>query len=395
VRSSTRRTILWALALVAALVVVGVAFVQTDDGEGAVPPPPSPSPRVPADPGPGCGDDAVTDVADLSVGRTLARCAPDAPAPDPVTTGEPETVRVALTDRTEAAAPLLVADALGEFEAEGLDVEVVDRPRDEAYAALAEGEVDVVVGGIDARFFDAVHGGLEARLVLGGEVARDPSDLEQAQTGLWLRADLITRDGRDWENVKGQTVLVPGGQRSAAVYPIDTLLGQQQLEANAIDIRPSGEAGAATRLLAADVGGAWLTEPGATEVAADESLTLVATVPGSEAIDGTVFGPRILDDGRAIGEAYARAVVRTINTHLADGYDDEALGVVSEALDVDEDAVDAGPDPLFDWEIRAGTSRRIQDTMTVVGAVGYESPLPESAVVDRSFVGAAVDQPDG
>jgi ABC-type nitrate/sulfonate/bicarbonate transport system substrate-binding protein len=383
------------LALVVALVVVGVAFVQSGDGEGAVPPPPSPSPRVPADPGPGCGDDAATDVADLSVGRTLARCAPDAPAPDPVTTGEPETVRVALTDRTEAAAPLLVADALGEFEAEGLDVEIVDRTREEAYAALADGQVDVVVGGIDARFFDAVHDGLEARLVLGGEVARDPSDIEQAQTGLWLRADLITRDGRDWENVEGQTVLVPGGLRSAAVYPIDTLFGQRELEANAVDIRPAADAAAASRLLSADVGGAWLTEPYATEVAAEESLTLVATVPGSEAIDGTVFGPRILDDDRAIGEAYARAVVRTINTHLADGYDDGALDVVSEALDVDEDAVAAGPDPLFDWEIREGTAARIQDTMTIVGAVGYESPLAESAVVDRSFVGAAVDRADG
>ena len=62
--------------------------------------------------------------------------------------------------------------------------------------------------------------------------------------------------------------------------------------------------------------------------------------------------------------------------------------MVSEALDVDGDAVAAGPAPLFDWEIREGTSSRIQDTMTIVGAVGYENVLPESAVVDRSFVAA-------
>ena len=89
----------------------------------------------------------------------------------------------------------------------------------------------------------------------------------------------------------------------------------------------------------------------------------MATTPGSESIDGTVFGPRLLGPDRAVGVAYARAVIRTINTHLADGYGDDALPVVAEAIGEDEDVVADGPAPLFDWEIRQGTMARIQDAL--------------------------------
>ena len=388
-RSSTRRTILWALALVLALVVVGVAFVQGDDGGSADTAPPSPSPRVPEDVGDGCGEAASTDVADLSVARSLARCGPDAPAAAPL--AAPATVRVALTERSEAAAPLLVASALDEFAAEGLTVEIVDMDGKAAYQAMARGEVDAVVGGVDGPFFDAVESGSGARLVLGGMVARDPSDLERPQAGLWLRADLIDADDdEEWTHVEAQTVLVPGGLGSSAMYPIETVLSQHEMGANSVDVRPSSATEAAASLEAAAVGGAWLTEPAATHAGSDESLRLVTTTPGSEAIDGTVFSPRLLGPDWAVGEAYARAVIRTINTHLFDGYDDEALTAVAEALDVDEDAVADGPDPLFDWEIRGGTTDRIQDSLTALGGVGYERSLDESAVVDRSVVDGVV-----
>jgi NitT/TauT family transport system substrate-binding protein len=67
-----------------------------------------------------------------------------------------------------AAAPVLLADSMGEFAAEGLRVELVDQPASDAFASLATGEVDAVVGPIDAPFFDAVRDGSRARWVLGG-----------------------------------------------------------------------------------------------------------------------------------------------------------------------------------------------------------------------------------
>jgi hypothetical protein len=391
VRSSTRRTILWAIALVIGLVLVGVAYVRGGDGEGSADTAPdSPSPSVPDDPGEGCGDAAATDPADLAVERTVARCGPDAPEALPLP--QPATVRVALTERAEPAAPLLVAEALDEFAAENLTVQIDDMTSVDAYAALARGEVDVVVGGVDAPFFDAVDQGVGARLVLGGQVARRPSDLDTPQAGLWLRRELIDLDSDDWADLEAQTVLAPAGVDGATTYPIDTLLSQHALGANSIDLAASSSPDAVESLRSGSVGGAWLTEPAATEVAGDEALVLVATTPGSESIDGTVFGPRLLGPDRAVGVAYARAVIRTINTHLADGYGD-ALPVVAEAIGEDEDVVADGPAPLFDWEIRQGTMARIQDALDVVGATGYEGGIGERGLVDRSLAAEAVGVP--
>jgi NitT/TauT family transport system substrate-binding protein len=395
VRSSTRRTILWALALVLGLALVGVAYVRGgEDGGSADTAPDSPSPGVPRDPGDGCGEAATTDPEDLAVDRMLARCGPDAPAAQPL--AQVAAVRVAVTERTETVAPLLVADALGELSAENLAVEIVDMSGRDAYAAMARGEVDVVVGGVDGPFFDVVHGGLGARLVLGGQVARHPSDLDTPQAGLWLHRGLIDDDD-DWDNVEGQTVLVPGGLAAAAVQPIDTLLAQHSLGVNNVDIVPAPSSQAVDTLHAAAVGGAWLAEPDAIEAAADEELMLATTTPGSESIDGTVFGPRLLGPDRAVGLAYARALIRTINTHLPDGYEDDALTAVAEALAVDEDVVAEGPAPLFDWELRSGTTTRLQDALTALGGVGYERPIAEDGLVDRSLavdVIAAATDPD-
>ena len=248
--------------------------------------------------GEGCGEAAVTDPADVGVDRAVARCAPGSPEAAPLAT--PATVRVATTARSEAVAPLLVADALGELEAENLQVEIVELDASAAYEAMAAGDVDVVVGGIDAPFFDAVHEGLDARLVMGGPITRSPGDLETPQAGLWLRADVISAED-DWENVEGQTVLLPGGMGSGAVYPIDTTLSQNELSVNSVDLVAAPAAEAAARLVGAEVGAAWLPEPVPDAVADDEALRLIATLPGSESIDGTVLAPRLLGADRAVG----------------------------------------------------------------------------------------------
>ena len=68
---------------------------------------------------------------------------------------------------------------------------------------------------------------------------------------------------------------------------------------------------------------------------------LATTTPGSESIDGTVFAPRLLGADRAVGMAYA-ALIRTINTHPANGYEEDRATAVAEALTVDEDVVAEG-----------------------------------------------------
>ena len=290
-----------------------------------------------------------------------------------------------MTERTETVAPLLVAGALGELSAENLAVEIVDMPGPTPLRGDGTGR------GRHWSVASTVRS--SARSTTGSAPAscsagrwRHPSDLDTPQAGLWLRRGLIDEDG--WDDVEGQTVLVPGGLAAAAVQPIDTLLAQHSLGVTNVDIVPASSSQAVDTLHAAAVGGGQLAEPDAIE-AATMRLMLATTTPGSESIDGTVFAPRLLGADRAVGLAYARALIRTINTHLPNGYEEDALTAVAEALTVDEDVV-AEAGPLFDWEIRSGTTTRLQDALTALGGVGFERPIAEDGLVDRAIAAGVI-----
>ena len=385
-RSSTFRTVLWALAGVAALGLVAAAYIGNgggggDDAGGVT------GPYAPRHVSDGCGRESATDPGDLRIGRPVARCAPGSPAARPL--ARRATVRVAIPARTEGVAPLLVADALGEFDAENLDVRVVDMPEDKAYAAMLKGDVDAVVGGIDAPFLNAAVKGGNARLVLGGPLSRAPGDTEAAQGGLWAtKASLPDLD--DWNSITDHAVATTGGRASAAAYPIETIFGQQQLSASSVAFVSTSPADAVRQLKAGEISLAWLPEPAAHALAGNPSVQLVATLPASESIEGTVVAPRLVEQDRAVGLAFVRAMIRTINTHLADGYDRRARTVVARALDVPESTLEKAPAPLFDWEIRTGTLVRIQRVFIELGSVTYERPLPEVGLVDRTLYEDAV-----
>ena len=62
----------------------------------------------------------------------------------------------------------------------------------------------------------------------------------------------------------------------------------------------------------------------------------------------------------------------------------------AEHIVVDEDALATGAHPLFDWEVRSGTTARIQEALVSLGALRYEEPASERVLVDRSLVDEVV-----
>jgi hypothetical protein len=114
--------------------------------------------------------------------------------------------------------------------------------------------------------------------------------------------------------------------------------------------------------------------------------------PTTEPIDGTMLAGRLLGAERDVGLAYARAVIRTINTYMSGDYHDDAevMGALAEATGTGAEELAGTPSLLFDWEIRSGTTGRLQDAVIEIGAEGYERPLPERKLVDGTL---AVDAP--
>jgi NitT/TauT family transport system substrate-binding protein len=373
----------------AALLVAGAC--GSDDGtvDGASGSAAHPTvPHVPDDIEEGCGDQAVTNPADLDAGRALARCGRGAPEAEPLPT--PTTLRVAVVSLGTEQAPLLLADALGEFAAENLTVETVRMTSREAMAGLASGDVDLAVGAIDGPYFDALDRGSGARVVLGGTLSSAPNATDVAQTGLWVRDDALEDDGL--ADLQLQPVGVPGGNRSAAAYPIGQVLGQTEISLNevALSDTPSGEA--AQELIDGDLSAAWLDGGSWYPVAGKEGFRLAATLPASESVDGTIASARLLGDDWDVGVAYARAIIRTINTYLTGDYrdDDEVVEALADALDVKPSVIRDMPPSLFDWETRDGTLQRIEDALLPLGGVAYDIPLDAGLLVDRSLANAAV-----
>src|SRR5690606_35866532 len=125
----------------------------------------------------------------------------------------------------------------------------------------------------------------------------------------------------------------------------------------------------------------------------DADFQLLGTLPATESIDGTVFAQRLTSGpDRAVGVAFVRAVIRTINTYLTGDYqsDDEVVAALAEATGTDAEAVTATPALLFDWELRDGTVERIEEVLLRTGGVGYEEPQPPDRFVDRSLARDAV-----
>jgi NitT/TauT family transport system substrate-binding protein len=292
-------------------------------------------------------------------------------------------------------APVLVADALGEFEVEGLTVELVPLDDRAAMAALDAGTADVAVGRLGGAYLDAVEDGGGARLVLGGVVAANPNNLGLPQTGLWVRDDALAseEDPGDLGNLELQRVGMPDGVRSAAAYPAELAFSQTDITLNEVALTDSLDGDPAAELRDGNLAAAWLDGADWAEVADQAGIRLAATLPASESIDGTVVSARLLGPDRPVGVAYARAIIRTINTHLTGDYreDDEVVAAIAEGTGLPAEAVrDDLPAELFDWELRAGTLGRLEESLLRLGGVGYDAPTDPATHLDRTLAADAV-----
>ncbi|HEY8546045.1 MAG TPA: hypothetical protein VIL36_13395, partial [Acidimicrobiales bacterium] len=338
-------------------------------------------------PGEPCGDAGATETTDLAADRVVARCAPGSPAPEPLPA--PTRLRVGTEAPSEEIAPLLLALEHDELAAENLVVEHVEYPGPLAlYEALGRGEIDAAVGRLDAPFFDQVHAGTGIRLVLGGALARDANDRGVAQPGLWIRSDQITEPAK-WSDLEGARIAVGDGIDDVVAVPLTGVIRQDDLSLNELRIEARTGEEAATLLKEGQIGAAWLDEPAWRSVEGVDGIELVATLPASESVGGVTVAHRLVDvdADRAVGLAFVRALIRTVNTYLADDYqaDDEVVAALADALGVEPDDVRATPPWLFDWELRDGTTERLQTVFVQLGSVLYEDEIPEREIVDRTL----------
>lgn len=363
--------------------VASLALLAGACGGGAGSSGASSAERVPAQikPVAGCADRADFALAG-DPAKGPARCEPGAPAPQPLP--KKATVKIAMPSTgAEYVSTAVLAKKLGEFDKENLDVQIVVLPSTDALPLVGEGKLDGYVASSFAAFFNAVDRGFDIRWVMGSGWLRPES-----KQGVWARGRNVRIS-----DLKGARFGSAVGMGSAVNVLINQRMKESGLSLKDMSFETVDVADSVTALQNGSVDAAMLLDPFWVSVKDDPDYTFLAQSvrPGSDS-GGVYFGPSILRR-RDVAVAFTRAYIRTVNTYLAGDYksDPDLLAKQSAALGVPQDKLDDIPSYVFNWDVPKGVSDEIQQLYLEVGdTVTYRKVIPESKVVDRSFVAETV-----
>ncbi|MDV9174421.1 ABC transporter substrate-binding protein [Streptomyces sp. W16] len=331
----------------------------------------------------GCGKSSWTDPADLSPTRTPARCKPLTPAPQPL----PKTRKVTIATGTlsaEYVAPLEVALDKGEFKKEGLDVTLKVLPTPDALPLVAKGDIDAMWAAPEAAVMNGVKGGFDIKWV-AGNFSPDP----ESKSGLWVKL----KKGEAAADVRmaGRRMGTMIGKGSVIAYPMEKALATHGGGLDKIQYQQLGSADVLTALQNGGVDSAWLLDPVWRKVDDNPAYAFLGGQPLGEPLGGMLYGRSLLHDDVDAGVALLRAYIRTVSTYFAGDYKSDPAFVtyLAKLLKTDEAVLKSTPSLGMDWEIRAGTTTRLQAAYKAAG-VSKGAALPESRTVDRSLYEEAV-----
>ncbi|MCF2529910.1 ABC transporter substrate-binding protein [Yinghuangia soli] len=375
-----RRRAGMASVLLACTALLATSCVSSDDNaEGAKS---APSQTTPVQAVAGC-EKGWTDPSDLSPTRAPARCAPNTPAAKPLA-AKTKIVVTAGTLSAEYLGPLRLGIAKGEFAKENLDVELKQMPSTDAITLLAKGEIDALYSAPEAGMVNAAKQGFNVKWVFGN-YSSDP----KSKTGVWAKV----KEGQTAEQVdlKGARFASLVGKTSIIMYPIERVLSKHNAKVTDVDFKQLDAQGVAQALENGGVEAAWLLDPVWKQFENKPGYVFLGGQPAGEPIGGMLYGPNLLEKNREVGTAFARALIRTVNTYFAGDYkaDPAFTQELATVLGSKVELLSAVPSLVTDWEIRTGTTDKAQK-MFIEGKVVEAPALTEDKLVDRSFYSEAV-----
>lgn len=182
------------------------------------------------------------------------------------------------------------------------------------------------------------------------------------------------------------------GKGSVIAYPMDTSLKKHGGGLDKISFQQLGSADVLTALQNGGVDSAWLLDPVWRKVDGDKRYAFLGGQPVGEPLGGLLFGPTLLTEDPDAGVAFLRAYIRTVNTYFAGDYKSDPAFVteLAKLMKIDEATLRSTPSMRMDWEIRKGTTDRLQQAYSDAGVSEGKPPVPEEKAVDRAMYGEAV-----
>lgn len=303
---------------------------------------------------------------------------------------ETEDVVVTVSSTNMAFAAVLLAEEVGAFDAEGLNVTFETLSAADALAPLGQGRVDVTVSTLNAGVLNAMSEGINIRWIAPLYEAHP-----DAGEGLWIQPERWDGTGEfDVSVLEGAIVSTPAGLGGTSTFILAEQLLAAGLSLDDLTYKQMGTADilAALEQDALDMG--WLSDP-FWQQAEGTDLVYVGGFPDPQNGTAMLAGPRLLDRPE-VAEAFLRAIMKTVDQYLGEGYMDDAetKAHLATALDVPEENINSPFPHQFDPELSMDTAgdfaTRMQETFIEMGELlTYDEPLAEEQVIDASIGAAA------
>lgn len=376
-RSHTRTTALTLLVAGSLLASAGCAK-EDDTTDSAADAKPRTIKQVP-----GCGKGSWTDPSDLAQDRAPARCDKGTPAPRPLAKERSLTIATG-TLSAEYVAPLQMAVQKGEFKKEGLDVHLKVLPTPDALPLLAKGDIDAQWAAPEAAVMNGITSGFTIKWAAGNF-----SPAPKSKSGLWVK--LKKGESADHVPMEGRKLGTMIGKGSVISYPMGKVLKKHGGGLDKIQFQQLGSADVLTALQNGGTDSAWLLDPVWRKVDGDKQYAFLGGQPQGEPLGGLLFGPNLLTEDPDAGVALLRAYIRTVNTYFGGDYkaDKGFVTELAKLLKTEESVLKSTPSLRMDWEIRSGTTDRLQEAYEAAG-VAKGDKVPEGKAVDRTLYEEAV-----
>ena len=307
------------------------------------------------------------------------------------------TINVSSAFRLEFNSPLLLADSMGEFAKENLKMNFINLKLSDAIPQLATGQIDVAVGGIEVSILAAGNQGLPVKAALANYFPPHAGDYSVPQAGLWCRRDSFTTpDKPNLKEIEKMRLASSVGKGTVSWYfTVEEIRRQGVPDFNIVDATieqvPSADTVSALENKAIDCG--VVLDPLWLQLMDKPDYFMAATQTPGEPLGIYAFGKRLLEDRQDIGDAVARAFIRTVNTYFAGDYhkDSKVMDEIAKVTGQNLDQLSRVDSLVMDWEFRADTVTNVQKLFIDLGVItDWKTPVPEDKIVDRSFYLRAV-----
>jgi ABC-type nitrate/sulfonate/bicarbonate transport system substrate-binding protein len=303
--------------------------------------------------------------------------------------GETQVVRIG-TQKVTADAGMFIADRLGYFEDEGIDVEYVqlkDAPT--ITNLLATGGLEVAGASLAPGIFTSVSQGLGLKLV-GDRQSMSPgvSSTRLAVTPAFDKGNI----GDTLQALKGKRVAVHS-LLSIQLFMLDNLAKQHGMSLADFELVPITSPDQPAAFAGGSIDAAVMLEPYYTDsiekgLAAPASDMTEGVDPAGETLTGLIYGKEFAKDA-ALGEAFMVAYmkgVRTYNDAMFHGQDTEEIQkIIAEESDTPLELIQktspSGLDP--NQNLDPAYIAELQDFYLQQGSLKEEADIDE--LIDTSF----------